>query len=72
MGRGGAPAAPKMEAVNTSGTGKVTRAELAAYYRKHGFTPFQFDFGSGAQNRSRRMRRSLAVRGPSRPVRGGR
>ena len=50
MGRGGAPAAPKMEAVNTSGTGKVTRAELAAFYRKHGFTPFQFDFGSGAQN----------------------
>ncbi len=47
---GGAAPVLKMEAVNTSGNGKVTRAELAAYYRKQGFVPFQFNLGSAQQN----------------------
>lgn len=49
-GRGGASATLKMEAVDADGDGKVTRAELAAYYRKHGFTPFQFNFTGGGDN----------------------
>ncbi len=50
MRRGGASAGLKMEAVDADGDGKVTRAELAAYYRKNGFTPFQFNFSGGGPN----------------------
>jgi Ca2+-binding EF-hand superfamily protein len=47
--RGGprrAPTGPTMDAVDTDHDGKVSRAELAAYYRKNGFVPFQFNFGT--------------------------
>jgi Ca2+-binding EF-hand superfamily protein len=48
---GGGPAAGlKLEAVDSDGDGKVTRAELAAYYRKSGFAPFQFNFGGAGAN----------------------
>ena len=47
---GGGPAAVKFEAVDADGDGKVTRAELAAYYRKNGFAPFQFSFPSSQGN----------------------
>jgi Ca2+-binding EF-hand superfamily protein len=50
IGGAGARPALKMEAVNSSGNGKVTLAELSTYYRKQGFTPFQFNFSSGQQN----------------------
>jgi len=49
-GQGGAPARPRWRPSTPAAPARSTRAELAAYYRKHGFTPFQFDFGSGAQN----------------------
>src|SRR5262249_43532913 len=39
-----------MQALDADGDGKVTRAELAAYYRKNGFTPFQFNFGQAQPN----------------------
>jgi Ca2+-binding EF-hand superfamily protein len=48
-GRGGprpAPTGPTMEALDTDHDGKVSRSELAAYYRKNGFVPFQFNFGT--------------------------
>jgi Ca2+-binding EF-hand superfamily protein len=48
--RGGGPSAVKFEAVDADGDGKVTRAELAAYYRKNGFAPFQFSFPSSQGN----------------------
>jgi Ca2+-binding EF-hand superfamily protein len=50
--RGGnpAPAGPKLEDLDADGDGKVTRAELAAYYRKKGFAPFQFQFDSNQAN----------------------
>jgi Ca2+-binding EF-hand superfamily protein len=47
--RGGQPTV-KFEVVDADGDGKVTRAELAAYYRKNGFTPFQFNFSNGPAN----------------------
>jgi Ca2+-binding EF-hand superfamily protein len=36
-----APTGPTMTDLDADNDGKVTRAELAAYYRKHGLTPFQ-------------------------------
>jgi Ca2+-binding EF-hand superfamily protein len=47
---GGTRPALKMDAVNSSGNGKVTLAELSAYYRKQGFTSFQFNFSAAQQN----------------------
>jgi Ca2+-binding EF-hand superfamily protein len=43
------PTGPTMDAVDTDHDGKVSRAELSAYYRKNGFVPFQFNFGSNQQ-----------------------
>ena len=50
--RGGAPApsGPTMADLDTDGDGKVTRTELASYYRKKGFVPFQFKFASNQPN----------------------
>ena len=48
FGGGGAPAGPSMDALDADKDGKVTLAELSAWYRKNGFAPFQFQF-SGAQ-----------------------
>ena len=39
---GGDASGPKMEELDADKDGKVTRAELAAYYRKKGFVPYQF------------------------------
>jgi Ca2+-binding EF-hand superfamily protein len=41
-GFGGAPARVSMDELDADRDGKVTLAELSAYYRKHGFAPFQF------------------------------
>ena len=41
-GRGAAPTGPTMNDLDADGDGKVTLAELSAYYRKMGFVPFQF------------------------------
>ena len=41
-GRGTAPTGPTMNDLDADGDGKVTVAELSAYYRKKGFVPFQF------------------------------
>jgi Ca2+-binding EF-hand superfamily protein len=50
-GRGGRGAGgPTMEALDTDKDGKVTLAELSAYYRKNGFAPFQFQLGSSQGN----------------------
>jgi len=65
IGRGGSPAGLKMETVDADGDGKVTRAELAAYYRKNGFTPFQFNLSAGGQNPLARMRPCSAARSRS-------
>src|SRR5208283_467222 len=48
-GRGGA-AGPTMDVLDTDKDGKVTLAELSAYYRNHGFAPFKFQFGSDQGN----------------------
>jgi Ca2+-binding EF-hand superfamily protein len=48
-GRAGATG-PALETLDTDKDGKVTRAELAAYYRKSGFAPFQFQFNAGQVN----------------------
>lgn len=45
-----APVGTTMEAVDADRDGKVTRAELAAYYRKTGFVPFRFNFATGQPN----------------------
>src|SRR5260370_11191991 len=42
----GATEAPSMAALDADGDGKVTREELAAYYRKNGFAPLQIQSGS--------------------------
>src|SRR5262249_31876961 len=39
---GAAPTPPSMADLDADQDGKVTRAELATYYRKHGLAPFQF------------------------------
>jgi Ca2+-binding EF-hand superfamily protein len=44
------PTGPTLEALDTDHDGKVSRAELAAYYRKQGFSPFQFQFASNQAN----------------------
>jgi Ca2+-binding EF-hand superfamily protein len=49
-GGGLAPSGPTMADLDADGDGKVTRAELAAYYRKKGFVPFQFNFGGNQPN----------------------
>ncbi len=49
-GGGMPPAGPSMEALDADRDGKVTRAELAAWYRKNGFTPFQFRFDTRQAN----------------------
>jgi Ca2+-binding EF-hand superfamily protein len=51
--RGGgdaAPSGPTMADLDADGDGKVTKAELAAYYHKKGFVPFQFSFDAGQAN----------------------
>jgi Ca2+-binding EF-hand superfamily protein len=50
-GRGAAPAAgPTLDALDANKDGKVTLAELSAWYRKNGFGPFQFQFSSAQGN----------------------
>jgi Ca2+-binding EF-hand superfamily protein len=39
---GGEATSPKLEELDTDKDGKVSRAELAAYYRKKSFIPYQF------------------------------
>jgi Ca2+-binding EF-hand superfamily protein len=69
-GQGGAgrgrPAAagPTMQDLDADRDGKVTRDELAAYYRKNGFTPFQFRFGAAGPNIGGAV---AAILGGSRP-----
>jgi Ca2+-binding EF-hand superfamily protein len=43
FGRGSGP--PSLAALDTDKDGKVSLAELGAYYRKSGLAPFQFDLG---------------------------
>jgi Ca2+-binding EF-hand superfamily protein len=45
-----APSGPTMADLDTNGDGNVSRAELAAYYRKKGFVPFHFKFTGNQQN----------------------
>jgi Ca2+-binding EF-hand superfamily protein len=47
--------APKLADFDTDKDGKVTQAELAAYYRKQGFLPFQFKAESEGGNASMMM-----------------
>jgi Ca2+-binding EF-hand superfamily protein len=49
-GRGGDSGAPKLADLDTDGNGKVTPAELAAWYRKNGFVPFQYRLDPPAAN----------------------
>jgi Ca2+-binding EF-hand superfamily protein len=49
-GMGGAPARPTMAELDLNKDGKVSYAELTAYYRKHGFVPFQFQHDSKQPN----------------------
>ncbi len=44
-GRGG-PAQPDFKTLDRDGDGKVSRAELASYYRDNGVTPFQVQTGA--------------------------
>lgn len=44
-GRGRQAPTPTMDALDADKDGKVTLAELSAYYRKNGFAPFQFQMG---------------------------
>ncbi len=59
-----APTGPTMQDLDADRDGKVTRDELAAYYRKNGFTPFQFRFGAGGPNIGGAL---AAILGGSRP-----
>jgi Ca2+-binding EF-hand superfamily protein len=47
--------APKLADFDTDKDGKVTQAELAAYYRKQGFQPFQFKAEAEGGNASMMM-----------------
>jgi Ca2+-binding EF-hand superfamily protein len=49
-GMGGAPAQPTMRELDADNDGKVTLAELSAYYRQQGFAPFQYQFDSKQPN----------------------
>ncbi len=44
------PPGPTLDDIDGDRDGKVTRAELAAYYRKKGFVPFQFQLDAGQRN----------------------
>jgi Ca2+-binding EF-hand superfamily protein len=46
---GGGGGGPTLAALDTNRDGKVSRDELAAYYRKNGGMPFQFNFTSDQQ-----------------------
>jgi Ca2+-binding EF-hand superfamily protein len=45
-----APVGPTMADLDTDKDGKVTREELAAYYRKQGFAPYQFQLEAAPAN----------------------
>jgi Ca2+-binding EF-hand superfamily protein len=65
LGRGRpAPTGPTMQDLDTNRDGKVTRAELAAYYARNGFTPFQFRFGPAGPNLNGAL---AAILGGSKP-----
>jgi Ca2+-binding EF-hand superfamily protein len=49
-GRAAPPPGPSMEDLDTDKDGKVTFAELAAYYRKSGYVPFQVQVSSTQAN----------------------
>jgi Ca2+-binding EF-hand superfamily protein len=49
-GMGGSSPSPSMDDIDADRDGKVTPAELAAYYRKKGYVPFQFQAESGYAN----------------------
>ena len=51
---GAARRAPTMEDLDTDKDGKVTCAELAAYYRKNGFVPFQLQLDAARSEPARR------------------
>lgn len=44
---GQVPARPRLDALDADQDGNVTRAELAAYYRKNGYAPFRIQFDAG-------------------------
>ncbi len=47
---GGGQSGPSFDALDTDKDGKVTLAELSAWYRKNGFAPFQFQFSGNQAN----------------------
>jgi Ca2+-binding EF-hand superfamily protein len=50
FGFGGGTPPPTMGELDANGDGKVTPAELASYYRRKGFEPFQFQTSTGGGN----------------------
>src|SRR5262249_16791689 len=50
IGFSGGAAPPTLADLDADGDGKVTPAELAAYYRKQGFVPFQFETSGPTAN----------------------
>lgn len=61
---GGAVEGPKPEELDADGDGKVTRSELATYYRKNGCVPFAFHLDSPKENPGKA---AAALFGGSRP-----
>ncbi len=64
FGGGGGPAGPTFADIDTNKDGKVNLAELTAYYRGKGFTPFQTEFDAKQGNQFA----MLGGGGPSRPT----
>lgn len=68
-GRGGpAPTGPKMEEMDVDTDGKVTPAELSAYYAKKGFAPYQFQLEASQADRLLGVAASFGGPKPEPPV----